>query len=536
MLRLLLVASLVAGCGKRSYVPPADSGPIRDAPPADWTPPDLSPPPDRGPDMPPVTPGCAALAPYATPQKITPLRARQALHRAALDRVLLVTWAQGSDVGDIVAIALPKPAPSPAVLAKGVSQIEWLDVGQSTVLFRKPKSSQSYDLIAVSVDGTGGQETLATSVCGHRVASGGSHVYAVRNCTEGKGTLERIEKTGVTEWIADGVASNGVVLSPDGQWAAFVADVAATRGCSYPRGVLHTVDSAGKVEKGVSEVLDRSLQVLPGSKHVVFKRRSGPGCQEADIALERAAVDAPSTAEKLESGLAFGYFWDTDPDRLYQVSPDGKTLLAAKLDMASAKAQLVAVDTTGGSPPVLLAADLFPFQMVSMAFQPFALSASGQHAVYASTPSTGYPEMGLSVVPAAGGKPVPLTSKLIAGAYTVSRTTDAVAYLEQQAPSGTRLWLATPKTGAAQMRHATAGGIYSTRFLPDGRGLLVVETTSGSSTLRYVSATGPATNAGLGGWSQSHLSLHYHVDPGSCAVVYDSDQGGGGTYLALIPR
>jgi hypothetical protein len=538
MLRLLILALAVTGCSKRSFPPAEDTGPVRDAPAADWTPPDLAPPHDAAPDTPSVPPGCAALASYAKPKAITSLRARQALLRDKLDKVLLVTWQPQSSVGEIVSISIPGPF-APLALGKGFSNIEWLDPGQSKVLARKPTGPQTYELVVFSPDG-GTKDTIATDVCGHRISAGGDQILAVRNCTQGKGTLERVHpKNGTKVWLADGVTSFGVVLSPDGKWAAFVADVTTTRGCSYQRGMLQTMDNAGKVYKGVSEVLDRSIQVLPGSKHVVFRRRSGPGCKEADIHLERVEVDAPSSSIKLASELAFGYPWDIDPDRRYSVSPDGKLLLAAKLDMVNAKAQLVAVNTSGGNPPALLAGDLFPFQMISMAFRPFALSASGAHAVYASL--TIYPEMGLSVVPSAGGKAIPLSPKIAPGAYTVSRASDFAAYIEQPTATATntKLWLATLKTGAAQMRHSSAGSLTGMRFVPDGRGLLFVESTSGAATLRYVSATGPAKTASLGGWFKNHLGpLPFHVDPGACAAVYDSDQGegGGGTFLALIPR
>jgi len=489
-----------------------------------------------------MPPACAALAGALagfTSSTISAGHARQALFRSTLDGVLLLIREPQGNVGNVEAVALPGgyPYSFDEWGPWNYSSIEWLDPGQSAILGRRPAEDTAYDLMAAKgiqqTDGLGMTVAVAANVCGHRIGAGG-RVYAVHYCKAGTGILKRIDvdiSDGMSVdgpfWVADLVRSDGIAISPDGKWAAFASNVTTTRGCGHPHGVLKTVSSSTLT--GAAEVLAHSLQVLPGSRYVIYLRRTGPICDDAGLSLERADLEAPSATLPLGTDLAFPLSSALTP---YQVSPDGKLLLAPRLDHASAKAQLLAIDTTGpGKPPVLLASDLHPPGM-------FALSASGKHAFYVSAGP------GLSVVPSGGGKPSPIASKIFwdfkthspgPGAFVVSETTDAVAYLEEAGPEN-RLWVASG-SGATDLRHSTSATVSSVRFVPDGRGLLLVENTPSGSTLRYVSATGPIKTSVLGRWTTNHLGpLPYHVDPSGCAVVFDSDLEGGRTFLALIPR
>jgi hypothetical protein len=105
------------------------------------------------------------------------------------------------------------------------------------------------------------------------------------------------------------------------------------------------------------------------------------------------------------------------------------------------------------------------------------------------------------------------------------------------------------------LRNREAAGIsdalYNLQFLPDGRGLVFVETrqleSGTASTLRFIAPTHPDSLA-LAQWKTSQLSSTgsspfsystggYPVDPTSCFTIADVDGSPGpGTQLILLPQ
>jgi hypothetical protein len=93
--------------------------------------------------------------------------------------------------------------------------------------------------------------------------------------------------------------------------------------------------------------------------------------------------------------------------------------------------------------------------------------------------------------------------------------------------------------------------LYNLQFLPDGRGLVFVETrqleSGTASTLRFIAPTHPDSLA-LAQWKTSQLSSTgsspfsyptggYPVDPTSCFTIADVDGSPGpGTQLILLPQ
>ena len=522
---LVLAMVLPLGCSRRPSLT-LDAG-TPDIPPDQWIPPDQITPPDHAPDAPLPPPGCTALQGFAKAAAITSLRAKKALLSTKLDRAVLI---------DASGAAHAVPLPSGGVTSLGPARaLAWLDPAETTLLVERDGGTpgSSYDLWTVPVDGAPGK-LLAQGVCDHRAAPDGSRVLVLRSCQSYSGTLELVDVTsGTTAWIEQGVSTSSLELSKDGAWAVFVSGASDTGNCAYRRGTAQTVDSAGQTHLIETGALEYSVGLAATAAGATVLYRTLASCDEAGVQLWSKAADGAGGATLLTQGLDYAYPFFPRPR--YAVSADGARLLGAKTDPAGAQFQLFAVPLDG-SGEKLLAADLFPYMMISMAFQPWAFSRSGDQVVYTSTGSP-YPAMGLSSVSSATGKVSPLAAQIQPAAYVMSSTADEVAYIEPPDASGmTKVWLARLQNGASQVRFESPHSVSRPGFVPDGRGLLLTATdAAGSTTLYYTAASGTQLVAGLGGWSASQMN-GYVTDPGGCAALFDSDRDGGGTHLVLIPR
>lgn len=524
-MRWFLVIALVLplGCSRRPSVT-LDSG-APDIPPDQWIPPDQVPPPDHAPDAPPLPPGCAALQGFAKAKAITSLRATAALLSTKLDRAVLVDPA-----GTAHAVSLPAGGATALGPARSVA---WLDPAESTLLVERDSGTPGsvYDLWAVPVGGAPGK-LLSQGVCGHRAAPDGSRVLVLRSCQSYSGTLELVDvNSGTAAWIEQGVSTSSLELSRDGAWAVFVSGASETGSCAYRRGTAQTVDSGGQTHLIETGVLEHSVGLATTGSGSTVLYRTLTSCDEAGVQLWSKSADGAGSATLLTQGLDHAYPFFPQPR--YAVSADGARLLGAKVGLTDAQLFAVPLDGSGAK---LIAADLFPYMMVSMAFQPWAFSQSGDHVIYTST-APPYPTMGLSSVTSATGKVTPLSAQIQPAAYVLSPAADEVAYIEPPDASGvTKVWLARLQNGASQTRFGSTLSVARPGFVPDGRGLLLTATDkAGSTTLYYTAASGTQLVAGLGEWSASEMN-GYVTDPGGCAALFDSDKDGGGTFLVLIPR
>jgi len=525
-MRWFLVVALVLplGCSRRASVT-LDAG-SPDIPPDQWIPPDQVPPPDHAPDAPPPPPGCQGMSGFTKAKTISKLRTKKALFRSKLDLVVLIGTS-----GSALAVSLPAGMSTALGSARA---LEWLDPAETTLLVERDSTTtpgSGYDLWAVPIDGSPGK-LLAQGVCDHRAAPDGSRVLVLRSCQSYSGTLELVDVTsGTTAWIEQGVSTSSLELSKDGAWAVFVSGASETGNCNYRRGAAQTVDSAGQTHLIETGVLEHSVGLATTGSGATVLYRTLASCDEAGVQLWSKAADGAGSATLLAQALDYAYPFFPRPR--YAVSADGSRLLGAKVGLTDAQLFAVPLD---GSGEKLIAADLFPYMMISMAFQPWAFSRSGDHVVYTST-APPYPTMGLSSVTSATGKVTPLSAQIQPAAYVLSPAADEVAYLEPPDASGmTKVWLARLQNGASQARFGSTLSVARLGFVPGGRGLLLTAADkAGSTTLYYAAASGAQLVAGLGEWSASEMN-GYVTDPGGCAALFDSDLDGGGTFLVLIPR
>lgn len=514
---------LLSGCNERDSPSPLDAGgESGDL----WVPPDQLPWPDLGPDAAPPPPGCEGLGGFGSAQRISARRAVQILIGTKLDRMVLLD-AQG----ELVSISLPSGKATK--LQSSILGVEWPDpAGKNLIASRISQIDlNSYDLLVVPADGSSPAKVLAQTICHHRIAPDGRSVLALAGCNSrvglSEGTLQGIEvASGTVGWQVSGVAIDSYLFSPDGKWIAFVSDVKADPGCYHLKGTLGAVDSAGKLQPPLGpDTLASSLGFLPSGELLLQRLLS---CAPDGIQLQRADPSGSTPTTALAAGMDFGPFLD----RRYTVSPDGKLVLAAQ--NGTQQSQLFAVQTNGGG-QTLLAGDLFPYQAVSLAFQPWAFSSNASHVIYTSV--TSYPQIGLTAVSANGVSPLPLATEIVPVVYDVSTGADEVAFVDRSADEK-RLWHALLTSGASQMRFTSKHSLEQLRFVPDRRGLLVVEQDPAKSTIHYVPRVGKGSAVALGSWGNSSIKgqTRYAVDPGGCALAYDSDQGAAGTHLVLIPR
>lgn len=531
-----LVIVLLSGCDQRTVANQdagADGGalwPDQDSfLPADSAPPD------------PAT--CAALAGFRGGKRLTALHTRQALFSRSLDHVVLVSHKDNAP-GELHLIALPSG--KPALLDIDIKSIERLGHGPDLLAvasYHNP--SYSYELRMVSTSG-GPSRTLATGVCDHLASPDGARVYVVRSCKDFQGTLELVDpKTGSKQWLADKVPAYGLTVSPDSQWVGFISDlVAGPPGCQE-QGHARVANAAGKIYSVKKDAVRGSLQFLPSHSH----SHSHPGmvllgvqstCHDPFLGYQLLAC-APTIGACTALGTPhdYGYGFHLAKNR-YSVSPDGKLVLGATSDPEGLKSQLYVIRSDGKGEKVI-ADNLFPYMMVSAVFDAWTFTRSGKHVVYTRLASTTLPPytMGLTAVSASGsGTGLHLSPDLSFAAYQVSPTRDEVVFVEQLDTGGMRAMLGSTSTGAALQLLSSKQTLREISFVPDGRGLLLLEESKGGAhtRLRYAPREASSSPALLGEWDQSLMPGRYQVDPSGCVALYDTDLGESGTYLAHLPR
>jgi hypothetical protein len=477
---------------------------------------------------------CAALAGYAGGKLLTPLHARQALFSRSLDRVVIVSHEVNAP-GNLYAI--PLPSGQPALLETDVTSIEWLGQGPDLLAVASfLSSSHTYELKVIPTTG-GPSRTLATEVCHHLASPDGARVYVVHSCKSFVGTLEMVDtKTGSKQWLADKVPTYELVVSPDSQWVGFISDlVDGPPGCQK-QGHARVASAAGKTYSVRKDALRGSLQFLPAQPGTLLVGAQ-TACPEYFHGYQLMAC-APTIGSCTALGTPhdYGYAFHLLKHR-YSVSSDGKRVLGATSDPEGIKNQLYVIRTDGKGEQAI-AGDLFPYMMVSAVFDAWTFTRSGQHVVYTRLASTElYPTMGLTAVSATGGTVLQISPDLSFASYRVSPTRDEVVFVEQIDTGGMRAMLASTSAGSAVELLSSKQSLRGLSFLPDGRGLLLLEQSKGGAhtRLHYTARDGASSPALLGEWDQS-LMNGYEVDPSGCVVLYDTDLGESGTYLAHLPQ
>jgi len=519
----MLMVLVHVGCGQRTLPAAHDSGAAGEPALDGGATRDAAPP-----------PGCSALACFKGGKRLTPLHAEQALFSPTLDRVLIVTHA-GNDPGDLLAISLPHGTSQ--LLDTAIHAVEWLGHGTQLLASRNySHKTYHYDLRLIPTSGA--PETLATGICSHRASPDGTQVWVVRNCQEHEGTLEILDlQSGGAQWVEKKVHAYGLAPSPDSQRMGFFSNVVDPPPGCLQRGSAWVADRSGHKELVTQDAVSQSLQFLDASTLLYGIE---PFCDDALYGYQLVACDfAGQFCTLVGSSHEYGFPYHQSPSR-YETSVDGALVLGATSDPQGYNSQLHAMRTDGLGQQ-LLAGDLFPYMSIAAVYDPWGFTASGKHVVYTHLASSTLPPytMGLSAVPSAGGEPVRLTSKLFFAAYQVSPRDEEVAFVEQTGSDyhgdGMALKIGSPGSGAVRQVLSSQQSLGMLRYLPDGRGLLLIEhpTKGGHTRLRYVARLGGASK--LGEWNQTLLSGTYQVDPGGCAVLFDSDLDGGGTHLALLP-
>lgn len=482
---------------------------------------------------------CAALSGFAGGKRILGSPSRQVLFSKSLDRVFLLD--QTSSTSSVLTrVALPSGPSTP--LATDIHSIAWLKQDQILLATRVKGSAWSnYDLIAVDLSDDS-QFPLAQGICGHRLSGDGNSLYISHGCgSDGLGTLDRMDTSSPyapkTTWLGSKVSPYSLALSQDSRLAAFVADTTFPTGCSG-MGTATIVSTAGQKTTVSKDTVYNSLQFLRDGRLVL---RASPDCgygqsklwvHSAQTGL-KVLTEANSWTYRLGSE-----FWD--PTLSYAASSDGARILAGQESTHPAAGKLHGI-RTDGSGPQLLASDLYPFWMTSMAFRACTFSNNGAWVLYTST-VTGSPNtsMGLTIIPASGGTPQLLASTLYSALYDPSPTTSEVAFFEVQKNDARRLGLAPLKAQTqSQTLYSTGQNPATLRWIPDGRGLVFVEMpTGGQATLRMLSRTGTSTS--LGTINPSWFTPTYApfvMDSTGCVIAFNRQTGSEpGTHLAYLPR
>jgi hypothetical protein len=512
---VVLVVGL-AGCGSRS-IHPVDLGsassdlPRRDGP--------------ASRDLPPF---CNKLEAYANGVTLTPLHAQDVLFLPDR-RGLLLAAAKAEGTPAELTLELLDAGRTTIGSVPSLRSLEWLDLDAQRVLIVEPLSKSNPYSLSVLELGSRLIQPLAQNVCAHRVGKHGTLAFVEGCNSDWDGTLRAIfaggSKTPVT--LAKGVDASSLAISPDGKELAFLSDVKRSPAgeCGSGVGALRVATGAAGGEVVAKEVLPRTVQYVAG-RSLVWLSRPGCGVPGGDLFMLRRPEQAPVT---IASGLSFGYAFDED---LYQVTADGRTVIAAKALSPDGAAQLVAVDLDAGAVKPI-ADDLFSFHMTAMAFQPWRFTPSGGDLVY--TTVTGYPQMGLAALATKDWSRAPLTSALFGASWGASPEGDALAFVEGHYASPERaLRIASlPPSGPGAVLATFAGDTPTPRpvFLPGlERGLLYQDRKPGGVVeLRRAWRTGGETML-LGSWTTSLLRARFlegafRVHPSGCLVLFDSAQG-----------
>lgn len=532
---LLIVALLMASCG-RTPLPNLDGGPAADGPSADRT---LLPD-HRRRDTSPL-PACAALAGFAKGKRVSTSYARKARFSPSLKRLALVTH-QDNAPGDLYLLSLPSAKAT--LVAHDVHDVTWLP-NERGLLIKKEKgktSSVPYDLQHASAAGAK-LKILGSDLCTHVVTPDGSRVYMVAGCDQkhrGSLTVAQVD-SGASSLLATGVAATSLVVSPDSKWAAYVLAVSIPAGCYYDTGTSILVNAAGKKTGVTGDVMPSSQQFTPTNMLLARRMVCKNKTQELTFVIASATSGTVSLQVKESEYDFYGYGFYTG--QRYSVSADGKQVLMSRPhDKSLQHNDLLTLSTHDGKIRVL-ASDMYPYQMTSMAFRVWTYANRGRHVVYVR--GGGYPTMGLAAMPASGGKALVLANSLHGATYVISRESTDAAWIEYSSPTTMEVMYGSVSSSAKSLVLAShKEPIHSLSLVPGGRGVLFVQRSG--TTKKLVEGSAGGGSRVLGQWGHDYLTASYDsaeppvrgysVDRQGCAVVYNQDRPGvaRGTFLRQI--
>lgn len=526
---MLITLLSLSACGRTNVVAP-DGGNLADGRPADTS---RS---DRG-SLPPK--GCAALAAFASGKLISTNYARKVQFSPSLRKLALVTHVDNAP-GKLHLLTLP--AAASRLLAPRVSEVHWLP-DESGLVARVPLvagKSTPYSLVRYGTSGGPGKP-LGQQLCNHLVTPDGRRAYVVSSCDkENVGKLTVVDLKSITSTtLATDVAAYSLAVSADSRWAAYVRGVSIPSGCYNTTGTAVVVDASGTKRTVTKDVLYGSLQFTRDGR-LLARRLFCTKPQRTTFVVADAGTGALSLQVNETQSDFYGYGF---MGQRYTVSPDGKEVLYAPHTPGLNTATLAARSLTSGVTRVL-AKDLFPFHMTSMAYHAWALGNRGRHVAYVRVGA--YPAMGLATLPLAGGKARVLAPRLYGAAYVAAGDGPQVAWIEtNQAGDVMELNLGSVTgTQRVQVLVSPKQPLSSLSLLPTGRGVMVVQRVGAVNKLHLGAATG-GTRV-LGQWQSGYLTSSYpssgppvagyRVDPLGCAVVYNQDLPGvaRGAYLRQI--
>ncbi|MBN2574045.1 MAG: hypothetical protein JXP73_05715 [Deltaproteobacteria bacterium] len=491
---------------------------VRDATAADTTPP---------------LAGCAALRKLAEQDLLLKARSNEIHFAPDLGHVVLRVRADasaGTDAPDrLVRVDLPSGAVTPIV--DTVYDAEALGTQGALLLFGT--GSQGKDTAVY--DGKSVRTLTSADVCDHQATRDGSRLFVLHDCIdEAVGDLDVIDvATGQSTPLAKHVPRGSLAVSPGGGWVAFATRTVWT---DEPVDTLNVADSSNATYSLASQ-RDAVHPAFVSESLLVFRTAkcsmpSGSGCE--------VRGHVPGTGD-------ISYLIDTrDPGAFggYAISPDRTLLLTAEPASATvvsgspARLYAASIDGTGQR---LLASNLFPYWLSSMAVRAFAFDARGQYVLYVSSDSP----HGVYAVDVLGGSPRNLSSY---GTFQLTATGGSVVLFEHNVDSnGGRVRLAEVASGTDRLSFATGGDIWIATPLAGDQALLFVEhTAAGPSRLRFLSSAYPDSLV-LGEWQESLLARQYPsyagpqglypVDPTGCFTIVDTDLAPGpGTRLVLLPK
>jgi hypothetical protein len=436
------------------------------------------------------------------------------------------TGAGGPRPNDLLLVALPSGRVT--TLSKGVRDASWL--GNTTRLLVRSANAE------LSIVDLGGQATyIAQKTCDGVAVSDGSRLYVVSDCNgrPGIGVLDAVdlvdELPAYTSYGDVPARPGNVVVSPSGSFVAYVSQ--SVYDGAPPNGVVHVRDRVHNDQPVGGGPPDAITPMFIDDSALLFQASTLGNVANLPTDIYRYAIgDTVAMRVAGDRNIGFGG---------YQISPDGRTLLAARWTNSLTPNELYAIrlDGTGES---LLAADLYQYQSYLAGPAPFVFTGDGTRVLY-GVHSNG----GTESLPVAGG---PGTLISTGSGFALSPYAERVATLElSENRDKDVLHIGSPSGATDQFKFESKGSISGATFVPSDRGVLFIESTAGDQTqrLQHLSFRDGKLTL-LGQWTSTALALssynvgsmppRYPVDPTGCYVVIDSNlPGHEGVSLTLVP-